>query len=173
MSTICLHSCAATLLPFLPLGALLPPLQHCHSHVAEAERPLNGPGHTRLPGNSWACDVQARPHFRQDCNAGGSLVRRDCGVEDRLVRLSLAEHSQNRSNDGEALSSPEACDLPCLSSTAAFCAGANVESKTVVNGHVSASRASYLQQLGPLGFEELLAKIELVHRQVTSHLMLV
>ena len=38
----------------------------------------------------------------------------------------------------------------------------------MVNGHVSASRVFYLQRLGPAGFEELLAKIELAHRQVTS-----
>ena len=42
----------------------------------------------------------------------------------------------------------------------------------VVNRHASASRASYLQRLGPSGFEELLAKIELTHRQVTSHFRL-
>ena len=152
----------------LPSGNLLPSLQHRHSHGAEADSPLTGPGHSRLRGNPWTCDVQARPHFRRDCNAGGRLVRRDCAAGGGVVGLSLAEHAPESSKGGGAPSASEACGVPCLSSTAASWAGADADSGFAANDHASASRASHLQRLGPLGFEELLAQLELAHRQVTS-----
>ena len=163
---------SAAIPAFKQSGGLLPSLQLCHSHAAEAYRLLSSPGHSRLHENPWTCHVQARAHFRRDCNAGGSLVRRGCTARGGDVRLPPAERVPESSKGSGTLAAPEACCATRRSSTAASCAYVDADPGTAVNGHASASRASYLQSLGPLGFEELLEKIELAHRQVTGHSVL-
>ncbi len=127
----------------------------------------------KIAQDPWICDVQARPHFVRDCNAGGSLVRRECSARGGDVRFSRAECVPGSNKGGKALPAPEACRAPCLSTTAASCDDADADPGTAVSRHAGISRAIYLQGLGPLGFEELLAKVELAHRQVTSRSVLI